>query len=166
MMPSKQRPNHKRLEGWSWSKCPYLPIGPVIDVGGQCVCGHSSNVRGCLHYVTIYFWTWTSWRFCSLFQKKIAAIRSELDSKPADSTPAPHSFFLFSFSFLQWTLWLWASVARVGSQTDKCDSAPKSCVPDPVPTTLLKMYSGDSELRTNHCCVSRPNITAKHQVTY
>ena len=32
-------------------------------------------------------------------RKKIAAIRSELDSKPADSTPAPHSFFYFYFFF-------------------------------------------------------------------
>ena len=72
----------------------------------------------------------------SFFQEKIAAICSELDSQPADSTRTLHSFVGSELCGFE-------PVSQELVRKLICDSAPKSCLFDPIPTTLLKTYLND-----------------------
>ena len=67
----------------------------------------------------------------SLIKKKIASVCTELDSQPVVDTYISHSLVgseLFSFE----------PVLQEFVRKLICDSAPNSCVLDPIPTTLLK----------------------------
>ena len=65
-----------------------------------------------------------------------ASIWNELDLQPVDDTCIPHSFIgrkLCSFE----------PVSQEFVRKLICNSAPKSCVLNPIPTTLLKLYLDD-----------------------
>ena len=74
--------------------------------------------------------------FSSFFDHKIASICTELDSQPVVDTYISHSFVgsgLCSFE----------PVSQEFVRKLICDSAPNSCVLDPIPTTLLKKCVDD-----------------------
>lgn len=72
-------------------------------------------------------------RFCSFFHEKIASLRSEPDSQPADSTPTPHSF-------VGSELCCFEPVSQQLVRKLIRDSAPKNSVLDPIVTSLLQTY--------------------------
>ena len=67
-------------------------------------------------------------RFSSFFEKKIASIRSETDSQPAETPELDSQPHLTQSLFCwQWTLWICASVSRVGLQTRMRFCSQKLC---------------------------------------
>ena len=63
-------------------------------------CRSATQASSCVNWLTSYSetaevqchsWMWTFWPFL-FFQEKIASVRSEPDSQPADGTPTPHAF--------------------------------------------------------------------------
>ena len=74
--------------------------------------------------------------FCPFFEKRIASIRSELDSQPADGTPTPHSIVDTELCGLE-------PMSQELVRKLLRDSAPKNCVLHPDSTALLKTYLDD-----------------------